>query len=293
MFNVPPPSPLPAPLPAPLPLSSSSSCPPCCPELDLSLPLSPGPKSNPTHPDLKPHLHREFQQSNPTHSKPRLHPRKKHRQVHFEEPVVVTVTAEPSKLPSNDLLLQESIRRRGHRHGSAHGQKAGPPVAVTNKDPGCVDVALLEGAELNSSLALKAELESLQGVEFNSQKAIEETLRRSVRTTNLINTKATEGVNVSLSQLLYSSLVSVTVEEDQLISQALRDRLLLAPPPHSHDNKPAESPSRFHFLTSNLLREEPLLLEEEPNKPHPGPAPCPTHSTFDLYRRHTRWQATP
>uniref|UniRef100_UPI003AADAC4E protein phosphatase 1 regulatory subunit 35 n=1 Tax=Centroberyx gerrardi TaxID=166262 RepID=UPI003AADAC4E len=280
--------PSPSPRPAPLPLSSSSL--PLCPELDLSLPLSPAPKTSPTHP--KPRPHREPQQLNPTHPKPRPHRQtegKRHRQVRFEEPVVVTVTAEPSNPLSNEPQQPtRNQRRRGHRHGRVPGQRAGPPVAVANEEPGC-----LEGAELNTSLALKAELESLQGAEFNSQKAVQETLRKSERTKNLINTKATEGVNVSRSQLLYSSLVSVSVEEDQLISQALQDRLLLAPPPRNHDNKSVDAPSLLLFLTSDLQRQKPLPQEEEPIRSKPRPSPRPAHTTFDLYRRQTRWQAVP
>ncbi|XP_071403327.1 protein phosphatase 1 regulatory subunit 35 [Centroberyx affinis] len=263
-----------SPRPAPLPLSSSSSL-PLCPELDLSLTLSPAPKTGPTHPKPRPHR--------PTEGK-------RHRQVRFEEPVVVTVTAEPSNPLSDEPQQQptRSQRRRGHRHGRVPGQRAGPPVAVASEEPGC-----LEGAEPNTSLALKAELESLQGAEFNSQKAVQETLRKSERTKNLINTKATEGVNVSRSQLLYSSLVSVSVEEDQLISQVLQDRLLLAPPPRNHDNKSVDAPSLLLFLTSDLQRQKPLPQEEEPISSKPRPSPRPPHTTFDLHRRQTRWQAEP
>ncbi|KAM3857437.1 protein phosphatase 1 regulatory subunit 35 [Diretmus argenteus] len=348
-------SPPPSPHLTPLPLSTSPSL-PHCPELDLSLPLSPNPKTNPTHPEPhphresqrtnpmhpkphphresqrtnpthpKPHPHRESQRTNPTHPKPHphresqrtnpthpephphresqrtnpTHPKphphrqtqgKRNRQVHFEEPVVVRVTAEPSNLLSNDPPPQQptrSQRRRGHRHGRVQDQRAGPPVAVANKEQGC-----LERAESNTSLALKAELESLQGAEFNSQKAIQETLQKSERTKNLINTKATDGVNVSRSQLLYSSLVSVNVEEDQLISQALQDRLLLAPPTRHHDTKSADAPSLLLFMTSDLQRQKPLPPEKEPSSNKACPVPCPAHSTFDLYRRQIRWQATP
>ncbi|XP_056156656.1 protein phosphatase 1 regulatory subunit 35 [Lampris incognitus] len=288
MLHVDLPSPLPSPQPFPL---SAPSFSPQCPDLDLSLPLSPTPKSNPTPPD------------------PELHPprRQGHRQVHFAKPLVVKVTPDPSsRNPHLPKQPTRSQRGRGCCPGRIHGQKAEPTVAVANEKKDCLNggAAFLDEAELNTSLALKAELTSLQRAEFNSQKAVKETLLKSVRTKNLIDTKATEGVNVSLAQQLYSSLVSVNLEADQLISQALQDRLQLAPPTCSHDDKvvaisdrkeqSSGSSSLFEFFTPEFFREKPCLWREEPNnKPRPQPTPRPAHSTFDLFRRQIHWQATP
>lgn len=243
-----------SPLLAPLPLSSSS--PPRCPELDLSLPVSPCDQHT-------------------------------HRKVHFKEPVVVKETSEASEIHS-DWRITKSQRRKDHCHGRADEQEAAAPFELSNEKPGCV--TSLEGVELNTSLAFRAELRALQGAEFNSQKAVQETLHKSTRTKNTINTKVIQGVNVSHSQLLYTSLVSLAVEEDQLISQAARDRLLLAPPSGHHDNK---GPSVSQFFTSDLLREKPLLLGAEPTGTLPQSSPDHAHSAFDLYRRHTRWLPTP
>ncbi|CAL8238289.1 unnamed protein product [Lota lota] len=249
-----------SPLPAPLPLSSSSS-PPLCPELDLSLPLS--------HCD---------QHTN--------------RKVHFQEPVFVKVTKETTE-PSNLLSNSHSDCRITKSQGTlligrAYKQEAGAPVELSNEKPGCV--TSLEGAELNTSLAFRAELLALQGAEFNSKKAVQETLQKSTRTKNTINNKVTQGVNVSRSQLLYTSLVSLAVEEDQLICEAALDRLLLALPCSHHDD---EGPSLSQFFTSDLLREKPLLLGAEPTCALPQLSPGHAHSAFDLYRRHTRWLPTP
>ncbi|CAK6982922.1 protein phosphatase 1 regulatory subunit 35 [Scomber scombrus] len=260
-------SPPPSPHPAPLPLPSSSSL-IGCPELDLSVNVSPAPKTGPPH--MKP---RPLQTGRIRNSK-----------------VVATVTPEPHIPRSSDALPQQPTssqrKRRGGRHGGSPSQRAELPPTSSNEDSGC-----LEEAELHSTLALRAELQSLQGAEFNSQKAVQETLRKSERTKNLINSKATEGVNVSRSQLLFSSLVSVDVQQDQLISQVLQDRLLLAPPPRSHDNKAAEGPSPLLFMTSDLLRQKPLPLEEEPMKMKLRPSTCPAPATFDLYSRRRRWEA--
>ncbi|XP_059927448.1 protein phosphatase 1 regulatory subunit 35-like isoform X2 [Gadus macrocephalus] len=248
-----------SPLPPPLPLSSSSSSsPPLCPELDLSLPLS--------------------------HWDPRTK-----RKVP-QEPVLITVTKETTE-PSNLLRNSHSHRKKTkslsssvHRHGRADKQEAGTPPSLSNEKPGCVNS--LEGAEINTSLAFRAELLALQAAEFNSQKAVQETLQKSTRTKNTINSKVTQGVNVSRSQPLYTSLVSLAVEEDQLVNEAARDRIRLALPCSHHDD---EGPTLSQFFTSDLLREKPLLLGAEPPCALPQLSPDSAHSDFDLYRRHTRW----
>ncbi|XP_068573585.1 protein phosphatase 1 regulatory subunit 35 [Cebidichthys violaceus] len=243
-------SPTPSPHPAPYPLSSSS--PIHCPELDLSVTLGSAPKTGPL---------KICQQSDQSQLKPFPQGqtgRGTNIQVFFEEPVDLAVTPEQSRAP------RQWVESRGGR------------LAVSNQDPG-----FLERVGLNTTLALKAELQSLQGAEFNSQKAVQETLRRSERTKTLINTRATEEVNVSRSQLLFTSLVCVEVKEDQLISQVLQHRLL----PPCHGNKTADGPSLLLFRTSDHLRQKPVLLEEEPVNYKPCPLPCPTCSTFDLHRR--------
>ena len=100
-------------------------------------------------------------------------------------------------------------------------------------------------------------------------------------------------VNVSRSQLLFTSLVSVEVQEDQLINQALQDKLLLAPPTRCHGNKAVDGPSLLPFMTSDLLRQKPLPKEEDPVNVKARPSTHHARSTFDLYRRQRRCEATP
>lgn len=100
-------------------------------------------------------------------------------------------------------------------------------------------------------------------------------------------------VNVSRSQLLFNSLVSLSIQEDQLISQVLQDRWLLAmPPPRSHDTKAAEGPSLLFFMTSNLFRQKTLPQEEELGTWKLSPMLCPAYTTFDLHRRQRCWETT-
>ncbi|XP_028267771.1 protein phosphatase 1 regulatory subunit 35 [Parambassis ranga] len=282
-------SPPPSPQPTPHPLSSSSSV-TCCPELDLSVTHSPITKAG--HPQPKPRSLKQSQQTVKSQMKPQLHGqsrRKRNAQVCFKEPLVVTVTPEPHIAPRRSAPLQQPMRgqrRSQTRHAPRHTVEL--PVAICSSGPGC-----LEKAELNTTLALKVELQSLQGAQFDSQRAVQETLQRSERTKNLINARATEVVNVSRSQHLFNSLVSVDVQEHQLISQVLQEKLHLAPPPRSQESQAAEGPTLNFFLTSDLLRQKPLPPEEEPVSCKPSPSPCPVYSTFDLYRRQMCWEVTP
>lgn len=267
------------PPPAPLPLPSSSPSLTGCPELDLSVTLSPAPKTSSTR--LRTRPLKTSQQSD--QSQLRLSPqertgRKGNIQVCSEDRMVVTVTPEQSRGSLSQQPIRGQRRSRGCHH--APSQWVEPPAAASNQDPGC-----LERAELNTTLALKAELQSLQGAEFNSQKAVQETLLRSERTKNLINTRATEEVNVSRSQLLFSSLVCVDVREDQLINQVMQHRPLLPTLLPCHGNKAAYGPSLHAFMTSDHLRQKPVSLEDESVNSRPCPSPRPAYSTFDLYRR--------
>lgn len=72
-------------------------------------------------------------------------------------------------------------------------------------------------------------------------------------------------VNVARSQLLYNSLVSVDVQEEQLISAVLQDRLLVALPPSQCSGLEAEeAPSHLLFTPSLLIRQKPLPSEDKP-----------------------------
>ncbi|XP_016120608.1 protein phosphatase 1 regulatory subunit 35 [Sinocyclocheilus grahami] len=96
---------------------------------------------------------------------------------------------------------------------------------------------LTEGAELNSTLALGAELQEVENQVFDPEKAVRAKLQSSSLTKNHISSKAAEGLNFPRSQLLYRDLVSVSQSREQLISQALKDRPALAPPTATLTNK--------------------------------------------------------
>lgn len=265
------------PPPQPLPLSFDSYSCTRCPELDLSVTLSPTSKATPVV--LKPH---------PQPAMSHLKSRPRGQRKKNPQPVVITVTPELHLThPQQPIRSQRSSIVYLHgNHSGASTQWEEPPAPQPSETP-----VGLARAELHTTLALKMELQSLQGAEFNSQKVIQETLCKSTWTKTLINSKATEGVNVGRSQLLFSSLVSVDVQADQLINQALQDKLLLAPPPRCYIKKPTHSPTLLPCV-SDLQREKPIPPEEKgPTRLHP--LPFSTYLTFDLYRRQKCWEATP
>ncbi|XP_048035355.1 protein phosphatase 1 regulatory subunit 35 [Megalobrama amblycephala] len=161
---------------------------------------------------------------------------------------------------------------------------------------GVCDGQLTDGAELNTTLALRAELQEVAELAFDPEKAVKEKLQSSTLTKNHISAKAAEGLNFPRSQHLYRALVSVSLSRDQLISQALQDRPALAPPTASQTNKfpspPLEAPDLLPFYSPDkLLRETPLLPGDHIPLPRPRPAPRPAHTTFHLHHLHKLWES--
>ncbi|XP_057712563.1 protein phosphatase 1 regulatory subunit 35 [Corythoichthys intestinalis] len=270
-------SPPPSPSVPPIPLSSSPAL-TLCSELDLSVLASPGPE----HP--KRHMKKKGG-------------RKRNTKVHCEEPAVVKVISEPQvslqslaqpqQPTSNQRRWRDNFHRNQNPNNGATIQSAALNAAAFYDHPDN-----LEEVELNTTLALRAKMLALQVEEFDTHKAVQETLQK-VERKKQINNRATQGINVSLSQTLFSSLVSVDVPDSDLISHAVKEKLVLAPPTRSLDNKAAASPSPHIFFTSDLFRQKPLPLEDERVNSNPVPSPRPGSSTFDLYRRRCRWEATP
>lgn len=98
-------------------------------------------------------------------------------------------------------------------------------------------------------------------------------------------------VNVSRSQHLYNSLVNMDIQKDEL-SQAVQERLLLAPTSFCHSNKERGGPSHLIFMTSDLMRQQPFSSEEGTAKSKLCPLPPSSRSAFDLYRRQKCHEAT-
>ncbi|KAJ8254751.1 hypothetical protein GJAV_G00196970 [Gymnothorax javanicus] len=218
-----------------------------------------------------------------------------------EEPGVVTVINQQSYSPSElQPHLRTTVARAGKGGRNREKPKESDPKSRTLPSDGLAEVLTLdqsglpcEGAELNTTLALKAELHGLAEARFDSRKAVQDQLRKSTHTKNSIAIKATEGVNIPRAQNLYQGLVSVSVSEDQLISRALQDRLTLAPANRRSSKiqeSPEEGPDLLAFYSpGELLRESPLIPEIQ--LPRPRTVPRPARATFDLYRKHRQWEA--
>ncbi|XP_058265327.1 protein phosphatase 1 regulatory subunit 35 [Hemibagrus wyckioides] len=262
MQMIPPPLPL---SPAPVPLQ--------CPELDLSLTLTP---ERPGHPAgaLK---------KGKTQTRP--------RQVRFAVSPDSSFDHSPVTMEMTQHHSNQSAAKKQHTKG-----KQGPHTGEQGGVSADSDGQLTEGAELNTTLALKAELQKLEEAEFNSQKAIQERLQNSTTVQECVRTRTAEGLNFPRSHHLYRALVSVSLSHDELISEALRDRPALAPPTTCHHIKsrspPAEGPDPLFFYEPNcVVRETPLLPGNHIPLPHPRPAPRPAHMTFHLLQRHRQWEA--
>ncbi|KAF5885603.1 growth hormone secretagogue receptor type 1-like, partial [Clarias magur] len=181
----------------PLPVSPAPA-PPQCPELDLSLMLSP---------------------ERPGGQQTRT------QQVCFGPSPDSSLDQPPVTMAihySNQSAVEKQHSKLKGEHGGVSDQSDGQ---------------LTEGVELNTTLALKTELLQLEKAEFNSQDAVRERLQNSTTVQECVRTRAAEGVNFPRSHHLYRALVSVSLSQDELIAQALRDRPVLAPPTTSHLSK--------------------------------------------------------
>ncbi|MCJ8750195.1 hypothetical protein PDJAM_G00259760 [Pangasius djambal] len=155
-------------VPPPVPLSPAPA-PPQCPELDLSLTLTP---------------------ERPGHSAGALkrgNTRTRPRQVHF----AVSPDSSSDQLPVTMAITQhysnQSAAEKRHSKGK-QGPHSGEQGGVSAQSDG----QLTEGVELNTTLALKAELQQLEEAEFNSQKAVQERLQNSTTVQECIRTRTAE-----------------------------------------------------------------------------------------------------
>uniref|UniRef100_A0A6I8NZ91 Protein phosphatase 1 regulatory subunit 35 C-terminal domain-containing protein n=1 Tax=Ornithorhynchus anatinus TaxID=9258 RepID=A0A6I8NZ91_ORNAN len=89
--------------------------------------------------------------------------------------------------------------------------------------------------ELHSSLGLQLQLQRAAAQEaddeFDALRAAEEQLRTSFLTRCGLDGSLAEGLNVPRSRRLFRDLVSLQVPEEAVLSEALRERLALLPPP--------------------------------------------------------------
>ncbi|KAG5260604.1 hypothetical protein AALO_G00294360 [Alosa alosa] len=262
-----------------------------CPELDLSITSTP--ERPPADSGILRRIRGSKQQARQVHFD--IGPKAKAVSVHRGCSVAETpdgaVIQEPS-FPRPAALKPAGSERKGKKREKRPGldRRVVPPLVEMG------DEQLPEGAQLNSTLALKAALEKVTLEEFDPQKAVEEKLQTSSHTKNQINTKAAEGLNFPHTQQLYHGLVSVSLSHEQLVSHALRHRPPLAPPVRRYGNKlpqtPSEAPDLLAFYSpGELLRESPLLPGNQVPLPRPRPKPRPARATFDLYQQQRQWEA--
>ncbi|XP_072552914.1 protein phosphatase 1 regulatory subunit 35 isoform X2 [Salminus brasiliensis] len=268
--------------PPPLPISPAH-LPTQCPELDLSVTLSP---ERPAHTQKKDTHTRPRQVRFDVNPEFRTNPPGPHGARSVGTHPVTTATPQPC---SNQSAPGKPYSKR--KQGSYADDRCGqflPPNSAQS------DGQLEEGAVLNTTLALKAEIQKLQEEEFDSQKAVRQKLQNSPLTQEYIRAKAAEGLNFPRSQHLYRALVSVNLSHDEIISQVLQDRPALAPPTaiYKFRSRPAEGPDLLTFYSpQQLFRETPMLPSDQVPLPRLRPEPSPTHTTFHLHQHHRQWEA--
>uniref|UniRef100_A0A8C1M926 Protein phosphatase 1, regulatory subunit 35 n=1 Tax=Cyprinus carpio TaxID=7962 RepID=A0A8C1M926_CYPCA len=132
------------------------------------------------------------------------------------------------------------------------------------------DGQLTEGAGLNSTLALGAELQEVENQVFDLEKAVRAKLQSSCFTKHRISSKAAEGETIILCSLFLSHFV--------LVSQVYI---------YTFPSLPLEAPDLLHFYSPDkMLRETPLLPGDSISMPRPRPVPRPAHTTLHLHHRH-------
>ncbi|KAG9269427.1 protein phosphatase 1 regulatory subunit 35 [Astyanax mexicanus] len=270
----------------PLPLSPAH-LPIQCPELDLSVTLSPE----------RPAALAGALKKKGKHTRP--------RQVRFDvNPESRTKPSAPCEARSLGTLPITKATPQPCSNQSAPGKPHSKRKEGSQTDGGCgqfqpyvsaqTDGQLDEGAELNTTLALKAEIQKLEEAEFDPNEAVREKLQRSTLTQEYIRARASEALNFPRSQNLYQGLVSVSLSHDEIINQVLQDRPSLALPTASFKSRPrsAEGPDLLTFYSPQLLfREMPLLPGDQIPLPRLRPEPRPAHTTFHLHQRHRQWEA--
>ncbi|XP_066578463.1 protein phosphatase 1 regulatory subunit 35 [Amia ocellicauda] len=272
--------------PAPLGYSGPiTTLPPVTPDLDLS--LTPDRLGRATG-----ILKRDRERGRPAH-----------RQVRFDiNPMSKDTEADPSpSVPGGLTVVTVSAPapRRAVKHKDPKGRRSwnGPVCdglqAAAGMPMSSAGGVLTEGPQLNTVLALGAELRGMTEAEFDPERAVLQRLRESTQSRNNIESRATEALNIPRSQQLFHALVSVRVSEDQLLSAAAKERLLPPPPPRCQGTKDAaEGPDLLTFYNPcELLRETPCLPGDGLTLPRPRALPRPAHATFDLYHRHRQWEA--
>ncbi|XP_019485444.1 PREDICTED: protein phosphatase 1 regulatory subunit 35 isoform X1 [Hipposideros armiger] len=149
-----------------------------------------------------------------------------------------------------------------------------------------------------SSLALSLELQAARASaagQFDATKAVEEQLRKSFQTRCGLEESVAEGLNVPRSKRLFRDLVSLQVPEEQVLNAALREKLALLPP-QVRTLPPKEPPGPGPDMT--ILCNPETLFYESPHLTLDGLPPLrlhlrprPSEDTFLMHRILRRWEA--
>ena len=152
----------------------------------------------------------------------------------------------------------------------------------------CVFLHRLGQPSVNSTAIIASTLTLAQQQKFNAASAVKEELKKSEATRMKISEKVAQTVNVKKNKKIYSELVPVDVNQDEILSAHTVARI---------PRKPKKAcdipePDIMDFFSEHFEEETAdfdfgVLNDEEPL---PKPSPAPMDHAFDLYHHMECWE---
>ncbi|XP_062994732.1 protein phosphatase 1 regulatory subunit 35 isoform X2 [Elgaria multicarinata webbii] len=213
------------------------------------------------------------------------------RQVRFRLGSIPEELRRSSLDPSREVGKAQSI-----------SSSSSPPVAITPKtEPGRGSSGdgwhqspnMLTTPIPHSTLALGAEVQAVRAQEFDARQAAEELVQRSFVARCAVGARVGEGMNIPRDQQLYQGLVSLHVPEEELLSSAVQEQLLLV----RHRTEPRKEldcagPDLLAFYhPEELFTESPFLEVEGLPALKLQPRTRDPATTFFMYRKLQQWDS--
>ncbi|XP_015275824.1 PREDICTED: protein phosphatase 1 regulatory subunit 35 [Gekko japonicus] len=146
---------------------------------------------------------------------------------------------------------------------------------------------------LHSSIALGAEVQAAREQDFDARRAARELLQHSFPTRCAVEARVGESMNIPREQQLYQGLVSLQVPKEELLSSAMKEKLVLVGPrPEGQKELASEGPDLMAFYDPEELFTETAFLEVEGLPPlEQKPRARDPAATFLMYRKLRQWNS--
>uniref|UniRef100_A0ACB8EY00 Uncharacterized protein n=2 Tax=Sphaerodactylus townsendi TaxID=933632 RepID=A0ACB8EY00_9SAUR len=146
---------------------------------------------------------------------------------------------------------------------------------------------------LHSTAALGAEVQATREQGFDAQRAARDLLQRSFLTRCAVEARVGEGMNIPREQQLYQGLISLQVPEEELLSSAMQEKLVLVEPRREARKEPTCSgPDLMAFYDAEEMFTETAFLEVEGLPPlQLKPRTRDPAATFLMYHKLRQWDS--